>query len=232
MGAFAPDVVGSQITEEERAAVLRTATENGRWQGEIRHTRRDGTPIIVEVTSMALRDDSGRIFAHVAVNRDTTERKRVEEQLRASREQLQNLSHQLVRLQESERSYVANRLDNDEGQRLSALLLGLGLMEREVSGDLVVIDHVAELKEMTGGILADMHSLAVNLRPASLDQQGLAAALVEYADEFGRQHELQIEKSSRRTSRRHACGRKRRQRCIASCRKHSQMWPGMRRRPA
>ena len=142
---------------------------------------------------MALRDVTGRIFAHVTVNRDITERKRAEEELRASREQLQGLSHQLVRLQESERSYVANKLYDDEGQRLAALMLGLGRLEKVANEDKALRGSLAELKQLAEGILADMHSLAVDLRPASLDQLGLAAALGQHVAELGRQHCLTIQ---------------------------------------
>jgi PAS domain S-box-containing protein len=192
MGVFFPNVVGSQMIPEQRADIERSMAETGRWQGELRHTRRDGTPIVVEATSMALRDDTGRLFAQVTVNRDITERKRAEEELKASREQLQNLSRRLVELQEGERSYVANQLYNDEGQRLSALLIELGIMAKEADGNPTLAGRIAGIKERVEGILADMHSLAVNLRPASLDHLGLIPALCQYAEGLGRQYGLAI----------------------------------------
>jgi PAS domain S-box-containing protein len=54
------------------------------WEGEIRHTRRDGKQIVVSSRWSLLRDEEGHPTAIMEINRDITERKDVEEQLRAS----------------------------------------------------------------------------------------------------------------------------------------------------
>jgi PAS domain S-box-containing protein len=102
MGAFSPDLLGSRLTEAERAEVLRAMAEAGRWQGQVTHVRKDGAPIIVEAASMALRDAGGRIYARVTVNRDVTERVRAE---RASHER----GERLAILHEIDRSVLAAR---------------------------------------------------------------------------------------------------------------------------
>jgi PAS domain S-box-containing protein len=193
LGAYAPDMVGSQTDPETRAAIVRSVAETGRWQGELRHTRRDGTPIIVWTTSMALRDEAGRVVGHVTANRDITVRKRMESELRASRARLQSLSRRLVALQEKERYEVANQLYNDEGQRLAALLLGLGRLQREMPAAPATTARIEELIDLADGVLADMHSLAVNLRPASLDRLGLRIALGQALAEFGRRSGVNVD---------------------------------------
>jgi signal transduction histidine kinase len=49
---------------------------------------------------------------------------------------------------------------------------------------------VAELKKMANSISENLHRLARDLRPASLDYLGLVAALRQYAHDFGQQHNL------------------------------------------
>ena len=54
----------------------------GRWAGRVTRTRPDGTAIVVDVTSMRVRDDDGAVLGIVMVNRDVTGQVRAEEQWR------------------------------------------------------------------------------------------------------------------------------------------------------
>ncbi len=65
------------------ARLLRT----GRWQGELVHTRRDGTHITVATRWALQRDTSGNPVAHFVTANDVTERKQAAEALRKSEEQ-------------------------------------------------------------------------------------------------------------------------------------------------
>jgi len=53
--------------------------ENGNWQGELKHTTKDGRVIIVESRHKVVRDDDRLLV--LESNRDVTARKRVERQL-------------------------------------------------------------------------------------------------------------------------------------------------------
>jgi len=69
------------------ARLLRT----GRWQGELLHTRRDGTHITVATRWALQRDTSGNPVAHLVTANDVTERKQAAEALRASEERFRTL---------------------------------------------------------------------------------------------------------------------------------------------
>jgi len=99
------------------------------------------------------------------------------EQVRTGRERLQSLSRRLVEIQESERRYIARELHDQAGQGLTSLILDLGMLDKEADQPASVRAHTARLKGLTDEILEDLHRLAVNLRPVSLDKLGLVAAL-------------------------------------------------------
>jgi PAS domain S-box-containing protein len=57
-----------QLTDSINA----TASEHGRWKGDIHFVRKDGTSGICETTTVPMRDEQGRIFATLGINHDVT----------------------------------------------------------------------------------------------------------------------------------------------------------------
>jgi PAS domain S-box-containing protein len=63
----------------------------GRWEGELEHTRSDGTVVLVESRQVLVRDAGGNSTAILEINRDITARKRLEAAERQAAEQRQVL---------------------------------------------------------------------------------------------------------------------------------------------
>ena len=103
---------------------------------------------------------------------------------------LQSLSRRLVEVQETERRNIARELHDEAGQALTSLMVELRLLEREADNPNAVVTQVTELKAKTNDILENLHQLAINLRPASLDHLGLVAALRQYIKTFSQQNNL------------------------------------------
>ena len=61
----------------------------GRWEGELTHTRRDGSTMVVASRWALSRDDEGHPRAILEINNDITRRKRTDEALRANEMRLQ-----------------------------------------------------------------------------------------------------------------------------------------------
>jgi signal transduction histidine kinase len=114
------------------------------------------------------------------------------EQVRAGSERLQILSRHLVEIQEKERLYIARELHDQASQTLTSLILGLGMLEKEVDIPLSIQTRIAGLKDMTNNVQEELHRLAINLRPASLDHLGLPLALEQFIKSFSRDTRLLI----------------------------------------
>ena len=98
-----------------------------------------------------------------------------EEHVRLFRESLV----ETVRAQEEERKRVARELHDQTGQALTSLHLGLGQLERsQVSPK--VKEHVRSLRDLTLETMEEVRNLALDLRPAALDELGLVPALRGY----------------------------------------------------
>ena len=115
------------------------------------------------------------------------------EEVRMTNRQLHALSQRLMKAQEDERLHLSRELHDESGQLIAALTVQLGLLERDTSNPEMIRARVAELKETTGAIQKNLHRLAVNLRPASLDHLGLVTTLQQYIQEFSRQYNIHVE---------------------------------------
>ena len=100
--------------------------------------------------------------------------------MRASREQLQALSRRLVEVQEEERRSIARELHDEVGQALTTLRVELEVLERKIGDPPQVVLGTTQLKQIVEQVMQNLHRLAVDLRPASLDQLGLAAAVRQH----------------------------------------------------
>jgi PAS domain S-box-containing protein len=64
--------------------------EHGRWEGELVHTRRDGTQIVVDSRWALRRGEDGAPTGVLELNREITERKRAEEEIRTLNRSLEH----------------------------------------------------------------------------------------------------------------------------------------------
>lgn len=118
---------------------------------------------------------------------------RLFEQVRVGQERMQALSHRLVQIQENERRYVAQELHDETAQALTALKVGLKLIEQSLDDPSLVLAEIAALKATLDEVMENLHRLAIDLRPTSLDHLGLEAAIRQYIRSIHEKYGLQIE---------------------------------------
>jgi signal transduction histidine kinase len=103
------------------------------------------------------------------------------------------LSQRLMKAQEDERLRLSRELHDESGQIAAALTVQVGLLLRNLHDPGAIRKAADELRDMVGALQRDLHRLAVNLRPASLDHRGLVAATRQLVEEFARQNEVVAE---------------------------------------
>jgi PAS domain S-box-containing protein len=101
--------VFSEPLDAVKAEVVRT----GRWEGELVHTTRDGTKVVVESRWALQQDERGRPVAFLETNSDITERKRADEQLRDSERRYRTI-FQTIRLSIWEEDFSAVKAAIDD----------------------------------------------------------------------------------------------------------------------
>jgi signal transduction histidine kinase len=87
----------------------------------------------------------------------------------------------VVEAQELERARLARELHDETGQALTSILLGLRTLEQSLESDDAQTE-IASVRDLVVSTLHDVRRLAVELRPAALDDFGLAPAIERLVD--------------------------------------------------
>lgn len=103
------------------------------------------------------------------------------------------LQQRLTTAQEDERRRIARELHDQLGQHLTALSLGLKLVEDMTPDPSPAGERLHALQTLTDQIGREMHDLALELRPTALDDLGLAAALANYTEGWAERNGVEMD---------------------------------------
>jgi PAS domain S-box-containing protein len=158
--------------EEELAELFRRVRAGEVYTSvESKRVRADGAYIDVEISAAPIRDASGAVVSHMALFTDITERKRQEEEVRASRARI-------VQAGDEARRRLERNLHDGAQQRLVAVSLSLRLAQSRVASDPTTAETVLETaREELSAALDELRELARGIHPAVLTDRGLAAAI-------------------------------------------------------
>jgi PAS domain S-box-containing protein len=121
----------------------------------------------------------------MAIVENVTERKRAQEELQHSFEQLRALTARLQVIREEERKSVAREIHDELGQALTAIKIDLASLMRELPADQQQQwkrpDSILELVDQT---IQSVRRISAELRPGILDDLGLVAAVEWATEEF------------------------------------------------
>jgi signal transduction histidine kinase len=116
---------------------------------------------------------------------ERAERRRAQEQLRESHEQLRALSVYLQHVREEERTRIAREVHDELGQALTSCKLDLSLLANKLPTNQPSLKEKAKaLSAHMDATIQTVRRIATELRPGILDHLGLIAALEWQANEF------------------------------------------------
>jgi two-component system CheB/CheR fusion protein len=200
------------FTEEDRsrgvpAQELESARARGRAEDERWHVRKDGSRFYCSGVTTRVGDRSTFGFAKIA--RDLTAQRQSQTELQRAHGQLEDrvgqrtaqlqaeverhadaqqqivrLLHRLVTAQEDERARIARDLHDQLGQQLTALRLALDRHRESQHSGRQTNEELDRALSLAQQIDSQVDFLAWQLRPAALDDLGLAAALPRFVAEW------------------------------------------------
>ena len=146
--------------------------------------RKDGGRLPVSMVRVPVSVPGGQIVEY-EIYHDITERKRAEEDLRRSFEQLRALAAHLQSVREEERTRVAREIHDELGQALTAIKLDLTALLRDLPPDQEpAVRRCQSSSKLLDEAIQSVRRIATDLRPGVLDDLGLVAAVEWAVDEF------------------------------------------------
>lgn len=178
----------------EGIAVHKKTITNGHYLQEILNKRKNGENFPSLLAASILLDSHGDKIGVMGISRDITDQKLAEERLHKSREQLRSLSARLQTVREEERVQISRELHDGLGQILTAIKMELKSLGRKageegeqhagkIGGTVKLIDEGIET----------VRRISMELRPASLDEGDISAAVKWEATEFQKRTGIQCD---------------------------------------
>ncbi len=154
--------------------------------------RKDRTEFPIEVsTSSAF---IGGKWHAVGIIRDITERKKAEEDLKKSHDNLRALSSFITDLGEAQKRRLARELHDLVGQKLTALSINLDFMIERASDETKkgIGSRLHDSKDLVKEIMKLIRNVMSDLRPLILDDYGLTAAIHWYSEQFTKRTKIPV----------------------------------------
>jgi len=130
----------------------------------------------------------------VALLAQMASRRRADEGLRRSQNELRILTGRLLEAKESESRRIARELHDDVGQGLALLTVELDLLRQKPPDAANQLDGRLEtLLTRAKHLSSSVHDLSRHLHPAKLEQLGLVVAIGSLCRELAESHDLKIE---------------------------------------
>ena len=158
--------------------------------------RTNGEEFPIEASISQILDANGKLYT--VVLRDVTERVKADDALKASREDLRELSANLQNVREEEKARIARELHDDLGQQLTALKMDLSSVELALdalpAGGPEVRTQLRGMRRLIDATVASVRRIAADLRPVMLDDLGLVPAIEWLANDFTNRYGIDIER--------------------------------------
>ena len=146
--------------------------------------RSDGSHFIGDINLAPLQTNRGPLT--MAVVRDVTESRRIQEEMAESRQRLRELAARGDAMREYERKNIAREVHDELGQVLTALRMDLSYIDLKFGADSPTLrDRVQGMRVLVDRAIQGVRNVAAHLRPSALDM-GLVPALEWLCDEFHR----------------------------------------------
>jgi PAS domain S-box-containing protein len=126
-------------------------------------------------------------------SRDITERKKAEETLNQSYEEIRRLTEHLQKIREEERTSIAREIHDELGQQISVLKFDVSWLNKKLNGaDIAIKEKVGDLIELLDTMVNSVRRISSELRPSLLDNLGLVPAMEWHLKEFEKRSGIKI----------------------------------------
>jgi PAS domain S-box-containing protein len=169
-GRFAEKLTGKQVPKHENRIYM----------------KKDGSRMYVSIDDVLEYDREGNVTGVRTTMVDVTDRKRAEDALQESEDQLRRLSSQLLNVQEEERKRIAMELHDSTGQSLAAIkfVAENALSQIDKHDKTAGVESLKTLIPLVQQAAQEVRRIHTDLRPSLLDDLGITSTISWFCREF------------------------------------------------
>lgn len=181
-----PRILQGPNTDRNELARLRQALEKGQpCTIEVINYKKNGEEFWINMSIVPIVNEKEVITHFISVERDVTERKNAQNEMKQKNSELKKLSNYLQNVREEERKYIAREVHDELGQLASALKIDIDWLNIKVASlEEKAKNRLAHANKTIEVLISSIRKIASNLRPSILDDFGLNAALNWHCTEF------------------------------------------------
>jgi signal transduction histidine kinase len=154
--------------------------------------KKDGTDLLFDVQAAEVIFEGKTVY--LASTHDITELAKAEDALLETNKQLKELTVHLQDIREEERKHISREIHDELGQQLTALKLDLSWIAKKIkTHEEPVVAKIKSSLDVINGTIQKVRRLATELRPAMLDQLGLAEAIRWQTNEFSKRTGIEVD---------------------------------------
>jgi PAS domain S-box-containing protein len=186
------DLTPSDDDPSSFVAYMKDETPGYRNAGVWKHARQNETIMCVEVFVYGMVLDGKKMKLVLAY--DITQKIEAENRLKQYLEEIRMLTGHLQEIREEERKNVAREIHDELGQQLTVLKMEVAWMVRKLEGPEMKFEtKLQALLETIDATMKTVRRICAELRPTSLDDLGLIAAIEWHAKQFEHKSGIRVD---------------------------------------
>jgi PAS domain S-box-containing protein len=162
-------------------------TRENTWSEEYRFLKSNGEIVEIFDRGYLIYNADGSPYRMIGSMLDITERKKADQEILRSREDLRKLSNHIENIREEERLNVAREIHDELGQQLTVLKMDVSRIGKKITiKEEKLLPDINEILASINKMVETVRKISAELRPGLLDDLGLVAALEWYSQDFSK----------------------------------------------